>query len=172
VKVLDFGSGYGAFLAMCASFGFGAYGVDRSAARRENSAVQVFAEIEDVAHAGPFHALTLFEVLEHLDEPRAVMEKLVAMLVPGGILILETPNCEGVQGIETMHDYRQIHPLDHINGFTPKTLREFGERLGFKAITPPAAAVACHQAKIAKSAAKGLLAPIRRPTTQLYFRRG
>jgi len=169
VRVLDFGSGYGAFLAVCASFGFHAYGVDRSTVRRNNSAVKVFAEIEDVAPSGPFHALTLFEVLEHLDNPLDLMKKLAALLVPGGVLILETPNCEGVQNITTARDYRLIHPLEHINAFTYKTLREFGERLGFTPITPPAAAVAAGQVKIAKSAAKALLAPVRKRTTQLYF---
>jgi 2-polyprenyl-3-methyl-5-hydroxy-6-metoxy-1,4-benzoquinol methylase len=171
VKVLDFGSGYGDFLAVCTSFGFQAFGIDRSQARRDNSVVKVFAEIEDVAPSGPFHALTLFEVLEHLDDPLDLMKKLAKLLMPGGVLILETPNCEGVDGIATMRDYRLIHPLEHINAFTHKTMLEFGRRLGFTAITPPTATVACGQVKIAKSAAKGLLAPYRKPTTQLYFRK-
>lgn len=169
VKVLDFGCGYGAFLAVCASFGFEAYGVDRSNARRDHGVVKILAEIEEAAPAGPFHALTLFEVLEHLDEPFALMHKLASLLLPGGVLILETPNCEGVQSISTMREYRLIHPLEHINAFTHKTMLEFGQRLGFTAITPPVATVACGPAKIAKSVAKGLLAPIRKPTTQLYF---
>ncbi len=169
VKVLDFGCGYGNFLAVCASFGFEAYGVDRSSARRDHGVVKILAEIEDAAPAGPFHALTLFEVLEHLDEPMAVLKKLAALLVPGGVLILETPNCEGVEGIETMRDYRLIHPLEHINAFTYKTMLAFGKRLGFTVISPPVAAVACGKVKIAKSTAKGLLAPIRKQTTQLYF---
>ena len=64
-RLLDFGCGYRCFLSMCSMYGFAAYGVDRSSAKREiNSFAKLFAEIEDIASLPPFHALTLFEVLE------------------------------------------------------------------------------------------------------------
>jgi hypothetical protein len=62
---------------------------------------------------------------------RAGLEMLRARLVPGGILVLETPDCSGITGIVSRRDYDNIHPLEHINGFTPATLRKMAERLGF-----------------------------------------
>ncbi len=171
-RVLDFGCGYGGFLSMCSMHGFEAYGVDRSSAKRDNnSSAKVFAEIEDIASMSPFHALTLFEVLEHLDDPHGLMLRLRELLVTGGILVLETPDCSGVRNIETRYDYGKIHPLEHINAFTPETLKRFAVRLGFAPILKPVSCVTCDSMKFVKTVAKRLLGPVMKPTTQLYFRK-
>lgn len=168
VRLLDFGCGYGEFLSMCALYGFDAVGVDRSSAKRENNSYsKVFPEIDDVEGMGPFHVLTLFEVLEHLDDPHGLMLRLRDLLAPGGILVLETPDCTGVRGIETIDEYRKIHPLEHINGFTPKTMEGFAVRLGFERITKPVVSVTSDVTKMAKN----LLHSLATPTTQLYFRK-
>ncbi|MEJ5989275.1 class I SAM-dependent methyltransferase [Ramlibacter sp. PS3R-8] len=167
-RVLDFGCGYGEFLSMCFLYGFDACGVDRSAAKRDNNTYsRVFAEIDDVAAMAPFHALTLFEVLEHLVEPQALMLRLRDLLATGGILVLETPDCSGVRKIETREEYARIHPLEHLNGFTPETLKGFAERLGFESITRPIACVTSDLDRVAKS----LLHPLVTPTTRQYFRK-
>jgi 2-polyprenyl-3-methyl-5-hydroxy-6-metoxy-1,4-benzoquinol methylase len=168
VRLLDFGCGYGEFLSMCGLYGFDAVGVDRSSAKRDNNSyAKVFPEIADVAGMAPFHALTLFEVLEHLDDPHGLMLLLRDLVAPGGILVLETPDCSGVRAIGTREDYAKIHPLEHINGFTPKTLEGFAARLGFKRIARPIASVTSDVKKMAKS----LLHPLVAPTTRLYFRK-
>ena len=172
VRVLDFGCGYGAFLSMCSLFGFEAYGVDRAAARRDNNRYsRVFAEIDEVEPMGPFHALTLFQVLEHLDDPHGLLLRLRDLVVPGGLLVLETPDCSDVADIRTHEDYRKIHPLEHINGFTPETLTRFAVRLGFEPIPRPTVYVTSELERMAKTAAKGLLRPLATPTTQQYFRK-
>ncbi|MFM7427009.1 MAG: class I SAM-dependent methyltransferase [Elainella sp.] len=171
-RLLDFGCGHGDFLSACAAYGFEACGVDRSAARRENNRYKkVFAEIEDVADMAPFHALTLFEVLEHLDEPYSLMLQLRDLLVQGGVLVLETPDCSGVRDIQTRQDYDKIHPLDHINAFTPQTMKRFAARLGFAPIARPLACVTCGYTKTAKTVVKQLLTPLLKPTTRMYFRK-
>lgn len=168
VRLLDFGCGYGEFLSMCALYGFDAVGVDRSSAKRDNNSYsKVFPEIDDVAGMAPFHVLTLFEVLEHLDDPHGLMLRLRDLLAPDGILVLETPDCSGVRGIETLEEYRKIHPLEHINGFTAKTLEGFAARLGFERVAKPIVNVTSDVKKMAKS----LLQPLATPTTQLYFRK-
>jgi len=171
-RVLDFGCGYGGFLSMCSLYGFDAYGVDRAMSKLENNKFsKVYAEIEDVVDRGPFHALTLFEVLEHLDDPHPLMARLSELLVPGGILVLETPDCSGVRDIQTLEEYRKIHPLEHINGFTPETLKRFAARLGFEPVAKPTVYVTNDLDRVAKTAAKGLLRPLEAPTTQQYFRK-
>jgi len=171
-RVLDFGCGYGGFLSMCSMYGFDAVGVDRSSAKRDNNSFfKVFAEIEDLAGMAPFHALTLFEVLEHLDDPHGLMLRLRDLLSTGGILVLETPDCSGVRNIGTRDDYRKIHPLEHINGFTPDTLKRFALRLGFEPLSKPLGCVTNDLRRIVRTVAKHLLSPLMKPTTQLYFRK-
>lgn len=176
VRVLDFGCGYGEFLATCSLFGFDAMGVDRSTARRENARyAQIFPEIDDLKAstewANGFHAITLFEVLEHLDDPAALLRSLRELLMPGGILILETPDCSGVTGIKTRSDYLKIAPMEHINGFTPQTMRGFAERLGFALVKAEIAHVTAERLKVLKSEVRRLAGRLMKPTTQLYFRK-
>jgi 2-polyprenyl-3-methyl-5-hydroxy-6-metoxy-1,4-benzoquinol methylase len=169
LRVLDFGCGNGEFLAICRHFGLEVVGVDRSTARRDKAGVEVLQSIDELADRN-FHVITLFEVLEHLHNPSAILETLRRHMVPGGILVLETPDCTGVSGIQTMHDYECIHPLQHINGFTPATLRSIATRLGFEPIRKPVSHVTCSPVKVAKTEARRILAPILGDTTQQYFR--
>lgn len=164
LRVLDFGCGNGEFLNMCRQFGLEATGVDRSTARRDKAG-DVFADISELGKS-TFHAITLFEVLEHLEDPAAILKTLHKHMLPGGVLILETPDCTGVQGIGSRHDYDAIQPLQHINGFTPATLRSIAERCGFKAIAKPVSHVTASPAKVAKTEVRRFL---RKATTQQYF---
>jgi len=167
LRVLDFGCGNGDFIEMCSLFGFEALGVDRSAARRGSNRSIVFESIDEVKE--PVHVITLFEVLEHLEEPKAILESLAALLVAGGLLVLETPDCTGVTSIESPNDYAKIHPLQHINGFTPATMRAFAERLGFRTVAKPVSHVTCDRKRVAKDEVKRVLSfavPVR---TQQYF---
>lgn len=175
VSILDFGCGWGEFLAACEGFGFLCCGVDRSSARRLGAHVHIFADMEDLreapAAARGFHAITLFEVLEHLDDPLAVLRSLCDLLVPSGILVLETPDCTGVSGIRTESDYRKTHPLDHINAFTPATLRNIAVRAGFEPVGAGVAHVTSDRVQLVKTEMRRLLRPLLRPTTRQYFRK-
>lgn len=167
VRILDFGCGYGEFLQACGLFGFDAHGVDRSAAKRDNGRVVIHASLEEIPPLA-FHAVTLFQVLEHLDDPLGVLTALGSRVLPGGLLVLETPDCTGITGISDLHAYRNIHPLEHINGFTPATLMQIAQRAGFSPIAKPPVHVTGEWIKVAKGAGKALVG---RRTTEQYFRK-
>jgi 2-polyprenyl-3-methyl-5-hydroxy-6-metoxy-1,4-benzoquinol methylase len=79
-RILDFGCGLVEFLAMARLFGIEAVGVDRSIGRRSGAGVQVYAEFDEAP--GQFDAITMFEVLEHLDYPLAILLSLKSRLKP------------------------------------------------------------------------------------------
>ena len=164
-RVLDFGCGFGQFLEMCRLFGLDAVGVDRSNARRTGAGVQVFAELEEVP--GDFDAITMFEVLEHLDDPLGSLKGLRARLKAGGIMIVEVPDTTGTNSISSRDDYYKIHPLDHINAFTADTLVGMLGRAGFEPIAKEPAFVTTSLVRVAKDIAK---ARLKSGSTQRYFR--
>jgi SAM-dependent methyltransferase len=169
VTILDFGCGFGHFLQVCLHFAFDATGIDRSSGRRERGLVKIFPSLDDV-QGRQFDAITLFQVLEHLDEPATVLKSLANSLKSGGYLILETPNCAGMIGINTMRDYRNAHPLEHINCFTHETLRSIAERRGFELIRRGPAFVTAQPYRVLKRIARHALLQDGK-ATDLYFRK-
>lgn len=51
---------------------------------------------------GPFDAVICSEVIEHLENPRAVFRNIAAVLKPGGKLILTMPNQENIRSFLTL----------------------------------------------------------------------
>ncbi len=113
LRLLDFGCGCGKFVEACRHFGLNAFGIDRSIGRRSTANVEIYPSLDEIPDT-KFHVITLFEVLEHLDNPSLILKALASHLVDDGILVVETPDCRGVTGIHTLEDYRAVHPLEHI----------------------------------------------------------
>jgi len=132
--------------------------------------VPILASLQDLPDNKPFHAVTLFEVLEHLDRPAEILAALAPRVAPGGLLILETPDASGVTAIRNHHDYEMINPLDHINGFTPKTLKSIAGRFGFRFRDRGPAHVTTEVFRVIKTSAKHALGRDSR-STQLYFQK-
>jgi len=74
----------------------------------------------------PFDAVTFWAVLEHLMEPRQFLKKAASVLKPGGACFILVPNLESLAVRLLGSKYRYI-TSEHINYFTPKTLRAFAE---------------------------------------------
>jgi len=106
-RVLDFGSYFGNFALALAADGYAVEAVDGYAEYGEALAPCVALQqqagiaIHDFATLGyglePLHgrydAIVCAGVIEHIPHtPRLLLETLVALLVPGGILVLDTPN--------------------------------------------------------------------------------
>lgn len=177
VHMLDFGCGWGDFLATADCFGFIGYGIDHSTDRRRfGQHVSVFENIEklltkkDGQNNMRFHAVTLFEVLEHLDNPLSILQSLNKLMLHGAVLVLETPDCTGVSDINGDISYRKIHPLSHINAFTKDTLVSIAKRAGFKKVRPCMSHVTVDRKRVVKSELKQLLYLTNR-STQQYFRK-
>lgn len=170
VRLLDFGCGWGKFLEVCAQFGFDGVGVDRSNPRAQGANVRIYPSLEAIGEHPKFHVITLFEVLEHLDEPSETLSALAKVIVPGGLLILETPDCTGVTDIKAHYDYLKIHPLEHINAFTRITLKSIAERNGFTLLKKGPAHVTPDVVRVAKREIKHLIGR-GDSSTQLYFRK-
>ncbi|MGE3820237.1 MAG: class I SAM-dependent methyltransferase [Isosphaeraceae bacterium] len=174
VRVLDFGCGWGEFLATAKQFGFEAFGIDRAPDRQKVSLDRGVTVVPDLdaartAAGRPFHAVTLFQVLEHVEEPLPLLEAIRGVMAPGAILVLEVPNCEGIRKLSTLSDYYNIHPLEHINCFTKDSLRAIARRAGFRQVTPPVAQVTANPVKVVKGEVRRLLPGLKSPGTNQYF---
>jgi SAM-dependent methyltransferase len=96
-RLLDVGCGHGLLLDEARSRGYDTVGLElsRSAARhaREELGLDVReAPVEGFADADGFDVVVLADVLEHLDDPVAAVDRCAGLLRPGGALCVVTPD--------------------------------------------------------------------------------
>ncbi len=81
---------------------------------------------------GFFSAATLRSYLEHELHPRAVLRELWRTLAPGGVVIVKVPNYGSLNRRVTGRKWCGFRYPDHLNYFTPKTLRAMAEDCGYR----------------------------------------
>ncbi len=112
-RVLDIGCGTGFLLDALARRGFQGVGIDLSpesvaiAQRRleeMGAADRLEARVGSAYEPpeGPFDLITLTDVLEHLEDPRACLRALRERMAPGGLLVISTPNRHSLPGVRRM----------------------------------------------------------------------
>jgi len=173
VRLLDFGCGEGTLLKMAQLFGVKAYGIDVSDSRTEalrRSGVEVWPSLEDfVAAVGePVDAVVLSQVLEHVADPLGLLRALHARMAPGGVLFVAVPDCSGITVPRTFDEFHKVQPIEHMNAFTPSSLRRMCERAGFRPLRRPSAVVTTHPGGVLRSTASWVWQP---GSTDQFFRR-
>ena len=79
-----------------------------------------------------FTAATLRSYLEHELQPAAILHELRRVLKPGGVVIIKVPNYGSLNRRLLGRDWCGFRFPEHLNYFTPATLRSMGEAAGFQ----------------------------------------
>lgn len=83
------------------------------------------ARVEDCTSIGDgaIDLATMFHVIEHVDDPRAVVGRIARWLAPGGVLAIETPNLDSLDArLFRERHWGGYHFPRHWNLFTAQTL--------------------------------------------------
>lgn len=151
VRVLDIGAGDGSLLEAFRLAG--TPGSHLHAAELDRRAVEQLEARGFQAHlkraedldfpAGSFDAVTMIQVIEHVAEPRHLLEKIRGMLAPGGVVFMETPNMDAWdRGFFRESTWGGYHFPRHWTLWDPASMKHTLEAAGFQLIslsTPPAA---------------------------------
>jgi SAM-dependent methyltransferase len=137
---LDIGTGDGAFLSVLLGAGF------RDVAGVEPSAAPVAAAAPEVAdlitqgpfrredfEAGRFRLVTSFQTLEHLSDPLAMCRDAYELLADGGAMYVISHNRIAVPN-RVLGRRSPIFDVEHLQLFSPTSLRGLLERAGFRAV--------------------------------------
>jgi 2-polyprenyl-3-methyl-5-hydroxy-6-metoxy-1,4-benzoquinol methylase len=144
-RLLDVGCGLGHFLTVAEARGWQPAGLEVSASgighleRLKADRQLGFALIDKPLldadlPASSFRAITMFEVLEHLSDPRTHLERIHALLEPGGVLYLTTPNFDSFSRLALGSRWRGL-TTDHLCLFNPRSLRMSLGAAGFDVLT-------------------------------------
>lgn len=136
-KVLDIGTAGGAFLDAAKQYGYDAYGMEPSAdlvARGIARGLQIEqGTIESHSFAqGSFDMVCLWDVIEHLPDPKLALVEIRKLLKPDGILLINFPDIGTWQAKLAGKRFWWILSV-HLHHFTRKSIRDICSRTGFEA---------------------------------------
>jgi len=90
------------------------------------------ATIEELqGHEGQFDLVTAFELLEHLYEPRVLLDQAFRLLRPGGYFLATTLNGNGFDIQVLWEQSKSVFPPHHLNFLNPRSLAGLCESVGF-----------------------------------------
>lgn len=153
IRLLDVGCSRGQFVAAAAALGFEAEGVEpapqiaaaaRAGGLRVHTGLLQDQRFPDVS----FDAVTLFEVIEHLKEPRALLAECRRVLKPAGVLALSTGNTASwtVAAMGARWDYFHIaHDPGHISFYNPFSVSRLAANCRFSVERIETARVKFHE---------------------------
>jgi cyclopropane fatty-acyl-phospholipid synthase-like methyltransferase len=150
-RMLDVGCDTGEFLASAArQFGILPVGVDVSSrAVQQAKANGIEAYITDLENAADylkaFSVITAIDLIEHVVDPRSLLQQIFSRLRPGGITYLETPNiyssiyqvgswlCHLTKG-QPKATFERLFPDQHIQYFTGNSFATLAQECGFEIV--------------------------------------
>lgn len=142
LKILEYGMGWGYWSRMANAFGYQVRGLEVSPERVEHARSLGVNTIQSMPEGGSnFDFIYANQVFEHLDYPLQALCELRDQLKPGGIIYLRVPDGRKVEAQLRSHGWSEnlnaIHPLEHVNCFTRKTLKTLAKNAGLKPVQPP-----------------------------------
>ena len=137
-SILDIGCSSGGFLGTLKGKAWKLYGIEMEASTaakaRANSGAEVFVgdAVDAPFPANGFDAITCFDVLEHVYEPRQVLMKVLEWLKPGGIFYVVVPNIDSWESRFFGSYWYGLELPRHLSHFSPSSLRHLTGSLGFE----------------------------------------
>lgn len=138
-KLLDIGCSWGGYLYKMKKLGWDVYGVEINK-KAAKFAVDEFGlkvkngSIDEISFEDTFFdVINMGMVLEHLYDPTDALYKANKILKINGWLILSIPDISGFEASLYKDKAYTLQVPQHLNHFTPKTIRLFLKKTGFKA---------------------------------------
>ena len=131
---LDFGCGNGGLVRYCRGNGVPeAVGFEEGAIRASAArlGIPMLTASELAERGGSFDVITAIEVLEHIEDPVAVLKQLRSLLRPEGLLFCTTGNAAPHR--DKLIPWPYFIPEIHISLFEPQSLSCALEKAGFRA---------------------------------------
>lgn len=139
-SILDIGCSSGAFLGTLPK-SWKLFGIEMERATAEKARAATGAEVfvGDVMDApfasASFDAVTCFDLLEHVYNPRAFLSRVFEWLKPGGIVFIMLPNIDSWEARTLGSYWYGLELPRHLFHFSPRSMRQVMRSLGFEEVS-------------------------------------
>lgn len=131
-RLVDLGCWVGFLPAEANARGWDAVGVEPSQWAAERARSRGVEIVEEAALApGSFAAVTLGDVIEHIPDPGATLDRVARLLAPGGVVWMATPDAGSRLARMLGPRWWSVIPT-HVHLFTRRSMRTLLERHGFE----------------------------------------
>lgn len=138
MNVLDVGAGYGQFLNELKKIGSKVSGLDISEHAAQTAknrfeisihqqTIEEFSKVSDEK----FHLITMWDYIEHPDDPLIDLQHCYEILCEGGYLVIKTPNVLAFE-FDVFGGYYHSLKQEHLNYFSPNSLTQLLNMAGFE----------------------------------------
>ena len=141
-SALDVGCAAGFCLLALRELGFDAHGVEVSEAIASYAREQLgfdtlhIGTLDDAPYDdATFDLITMWDVIEHVADPGALLRTARSLLKPEGLLVVETQNIDSLFARALGPRWHHYKHEEHIYHFTPESLRRLLGDAGFKVQT-------------------------------------
>lgn len=137
-RLLDYGCAVGLFVKVAADAGWDAIGLERSAwaadygTRHYGLTIVGGSEDDCAGFDQRFDLVTMWDVLEHLEDPRGVLQRMARWLRPGALLALNTVDSASRGARLAGEHWRHLAPPHHLQYFTRDSLLYLLRDCGFR----------------------------------------
>ena len=138
-RLLDIGCGAGNLLLAARKNGWNAQGLDvaeQATAHVRQLGFEVFhGELQQAQFPSQhFDVITAAEILEHLSDPRLLVQEVARILRPGGLFWTTTPHARGLSARVLGLKWRCIWPPEHLQLFSVAGMKALLRDVGFRQI--------------------------------------
>lgn len=139
-RMLEIGFGAGSLLAAASRAGWRVEGVEVSQSAVKHGEAQGFrtfrGELSEAGYeTGSFDLVVATELLEHLEDPGAMIREIARILRPGGLFWGTTPNSRGISPRLLGLDWSVICPPEHLQLLSEKGVRKLLLEAGFRKVS-------------------------------------
>lgn len=139
IKILDYGCGFGSFLYALKKhrMNYLAKGLDfdlDSINFCKSKGLYVDNKNLEYENDNNYDLITLFDVIEHVNEPKKLISNLINKLKVGGYIFFMTPNLNSISTMLMKDKHNMFSPFDHLCFYNLETFKFIAKRFDLKLI--------------------------------------
>lgn len=139
-NLLELGCAYGFFLDIaknyfkCSGIEISEHAANIAISKNLNVKQGDFLKLQDFVNE-QYDIIAMFDLIEHLSDPRNTIKKIHEKLAPEGVIIITTGDVGSVLSKIMKKNWRLLTPPQHLFYFSKKTIRMLLEQNGFKILS-------------------------------------